>query len=119
MTRSGKILTRIFLALLLLGGIVAALFVVAPDARADGIYSQREIAYANNSYATICKFVGNFATINTIGVLMTAIQDDGGFLPDDAVDVINFAVVAHCPNMNQILLDIGQAARNRSNNSYA
>ena len=103
------------LAGLTVGALIAA--ATMPVARADGYLSNAEQAYVDAYGAiAICPVIARYPSEAGVMGVASAIMDEG-WSADSTADIVNAAVVQHCPRFWPLLQAIGRAAR--ANNGQA
>jgi hypothetical protein len=98
------------LALVGMGGLLAAAVATMPAARADGVISDMEAAYIAAYHGAVCGVLDEYPTAAGVVGIMRGIQDDG-LSADSAVDVINASVDGFCSRHWPLLVRIGREAR--------
>ena len=84
---------------------------LAAPARADGVLSYSELAYASQYGAgAICPVIDEYPSIAGVRGVLDGIAEDG-YSYDSAVDIINYSVATYCPRNWSLLVAIGRAAR--------
>ena len=105
-------MVRRVLVLATLGWLAAAGWLVsAPDARADGVLTDREAMYVRVNGPIVCAVIGEHPTESGVYGVTLGVMEDGLFTADNAVDVVNEAVLAYCPEWWSLLVRIGAEAR--------
>jgi hypothetical protein len=97
------------LALVGLGGLMAAAVITMPAAKADP-FTHAEAEYVVANHGAVCSVIDRYPTTEGVMGVMQGVMSDGWNAPA-AVDIINTSVQLYCPGHWQLLVDIGREAR--------